>query len=80
MGLLRRYAPRNDMWWDFLRFHQICFFKVEFMDGRFLIPGIRIPFVYYLEFDESGEIQSEGFVEDGRGQQNDFRVSRPFDF
>jgi hypothetical protein len=34
---------------------------VEFMDVRFLIPGIRLPFVYYVEFDDSGKIQSEGF-------------------
>lgn len=37
--------------------------RVEFMDVRFLLPGIRIPFVYYVEFDNSGKIQSEGFVE-----------------
>jgi len=29
---------------------------------RFLIPGIRLPFVYYIEFDSSGKIQSEGFT------------------
>ncbi len=38
--------------------------RVEFMDVRFLLPGIRIPFVYYVEFDDSGNIQSEGFVGD----------------
>jgi len=37
---------------------------VEFMDIRFFLPGIRMPFVYYVEFDDSGKIQSEGFVED----------------
>jgi inner membrane protein len=36
--------------------------RVEFMDVRFLIPGIRLPFVYYVEFDDSGKIQSEGFT------------------
>jgi len=36
--------------------------RVEFMDVRFLIPGIRLPFVYYVEFDDSGRIQSEGFT------------------
>lgn len=41
--------------------------RVEFMDLRFLIPGIRLPFVYYVEFDDSGRIRSEGF-EDSRGQ------------
>jgi hypothetical protein len=41
--------------------------RVEFMDLRFLIPGIRLPFVYYVEFDASGRIRSEGF-EDSRGQ------------
>ena len=35
---------------------------VEFMDVRFLIPGIRLPFVYYVEFDDSGKIRSEGFT------------------
>ena len=38
--------------------------RVEFMDIRFFLPGIRVPFVYYVEFDDSGKIQSEGFVED----------------
>jgi len=36
--------------------------RVEFMDVRFLIPGIRLLFVYYVEFDDSGKIQSEGFT------------------
>jgi hypothetical protein len=39
-------------------------YRVELMDIRFLIPGIRLPFVYYVEFDDSGKIQSEGFVGD----------------
>jgi hypothetical protein len=39
---------------------------VEFMDVRFLLPGIRVPFVYYLEFDDSGKIKSEGFERDGK--------------
>jgi hypothetical protein len=38
--------------------------RVEFMDVRFLLPGIRTPFVYYVEFDDSGKIVSEGFLED----------------
>ncbi len=38
--------------------------RVEFMDVRFLIPGIRLPFLYYVEFGDSGKIVSEGFVED----------------
>jgi len=42
--------------------------RVEFMDVRFLIPGIRTPFVYYVEFDDSGKIQSEGFLEDRKGR------------
>ena len=37
--------------------------RVEFMDVRFLLPRIRMPFNYYVEFDDSGKIQSEGFVE-----------------
>jgi hypothetical protein len=40
--------------------------RVEFMDVRFLMPGIRTPFVYYVEFDDSGKIQSEGFERDGK--------------
>jgi inner membrane protein len=40
--------------------------RVEFMDVRFLLPGLRMPFVYYVEFGDSGEIQSEGFVRDGK--------------
>jgi hypothetical protein len=42
--------------------------RVEFMDARFLIPGIRLPFVYHVEFDDSGKIQSEGFAEDRKGR------------
>ena len=38
--------------------------RVEFVDVRFLVPGIRMPFVYYVEFNDSGRIQSEGFVGD----------------
>jgi inner membrane protein len=40
--------------------------RVEFMDVRFLLPHVRVPFVYYLEFDDSGRIQSEGFERDGK--------------
>ena len=39
--------------------------RVEFVDVRFLLPGLRMPFVYYVEFNDSGEIQSEGFERDG---------------
>ena len=35
--------------------------RVEFMDVRFLLPGIRTPFAYYVELDDSGKIQSEGW-------------------
>jgi len=38
--------------------------RVEFMDARFFLPGIRLPFVYFVEFDDSGQIRSEGFAED----------------
>jgi inner membrane protein len=41
--------------------------RVKFMDVRFLLPGIRTPFVYYVEFDDVGKIHSEGFVEDRKG-------------
>jgi hypothetical protein len=40
--------------------------RVEFMDVRFLLPHIRMPFNYLVEFDDAGKIQSEGFVEDGK--------------
>jgi len=43
--------------------------RVEFVDVRFLLPGLRMPFVYYVEFDDSGEIQSEGFERDGRSRR-----------
>lgn len=39
-------------------------YRVEFMDLRFFISGIRMPFVYFVEFDDSGNILSEGFVRD----------------
>jgi len=45
--------------------------RVEFMDVRFLLPGIRMPFVYYLEFDDSGKIQSEGFADDRKRRGNE---------
>jgi hypothetical protein len=38
--------------------------RVEFMDVRFLLPRVRMPFVYYVEFDNSGKVQSEGFLRD----------------
>ena len=38
--------------------------RVEFMDVRFFFPGIRMPFVYYVEMDNSGRVQSEGFAGD----------------
>jgi hypothetical protein len=40
--------------------------RIEFMDVRFLVPSIRTPFVYYLEFDDSGRIRFEGFERDGK--------------
>jgi inner membrane protein len=40
--------------------------RVEFVDVRFLLPGIRMPFVYYVEFNDSGKIQSEGFEKRGQ--------------
>ncbi len=43
--------------------------RVEFMDVRFLLPGLRMPFVYYVEFDNSGKVQSEGFMRDGKSQK-----------
>jgi len=30
------------------------------------MSSVRMPFVYYLEFDDSGRIQSEGFERDGK--------------
>jgi hypothetical protein len=41
--------------------------RVEFMDVRFFLPGIRLPFVYYVEMDDLGRVRSEGFIEDQRG-------------
>lgn len=38
--------------------------RVEFMDLRFFMPGIRLPLLYHVEFDESGSIRSEGFERD----------------
>jgi inner membrane protein len=42
--------------------------RVELMDVRFVLPSIRTPFVYYVEFDDSGKKQSEGFERDGKKQ------------
>ena len=36
--------------------------RVELTDVRFLVPRIRMPFMYYMEFDDSGRILSEGFA------------------
>jgi len=35
--------------------------RVELTDVRFLMPRIRMPFMYTIEFDDSGRIVSEGF-------------------
>ena len=35
--------------------------RVELTDVRFLMPSIRMPFMYTIEFDDSGRIVSEGF-------------------
>ncbi len=43
--------------------------RVEFVDVRFHLPGIRSPFVYYVEFEDSGEIQSQGFLRDGKEEK-----------
>lgn len=40
--------------------------RVEFMDVRFYLPGIRLPFIYVVEMDDSGRVLSEGFKEDRR--------------
>jgi inner membrane protein len=45
--------------------------RVELMDVRFLMPTIRTPFVYYLEFDDSGRIRSEGFERDGKKRKGE---------
>ena len=37
--------------------------RVEFADVRFLLPGVRMPFAYYVEFDDVGEVRSQGFQE-----------------
>jgi len=43
-------------------------YRVEFTDVRFFLPGIRMPFRYYVELDDSGKIHSEGFTRDGGGE------------
>ena len=40
--------------------------RVEFTDVRFFIPGIRLPFSYYVKLDDAGRVLSEGFVQDRR--------------
>jgi hypothetical protein len=40
--------------------------RVEFTDVRFFLPGIRMPFSYYIELDDSGNVSSEGFVQNGK--------------
>ncbi len=40
--------------------------RVEFMDVRFFLPGIRLPFIYFVEFDDSGNVRSEGFIRGGQ--------------
>jgi hypothetical protein len=37
--------------------------RVEFMDIRFYLPETRFPFIYHVEFDDSGRVRSEGFLE-----------------
>jgi inner membrane protein len=38
--------------------------RVELTDVRFLVPSIRMPFMYYMELDDSGKVVSEGFAGD----------------
>jgi hypothetical protein len=40
--------------------------RVEFTDVRFFLPGIRMPFSYYIELDDTGKVRSQGFVQDRR--------------
>ena len=40
--------------------------RVEFTDVRFFLPGIRIPFSYYIELDDAGSVLREGFVRNGK--------------
>jgi hypothetical protein len=40
--------------------------RIEFTDVRFFIPGIRMPFSYYIELDDTGRVRSQGFVQDRR--------------
>jgi hypothetical protein len=40
--------------------------RVEFIDVRFLLPSVRTPFIYFVEFDDSGRLISEGFFRDGK--------------
>jgi inner membrane protein len=40
--------------------------RIEFTDVRFFIPGIRMPFSYYIELDDAGGVRSEGFLRDQR--------------
>lgn len=48
--------------------------RIEFMDARFLVPSLRLPFVYYVEFDDAGRLISEGFADGGGRRAGD--VSR----
>ncbi len=38
--------------------------RVEFTDVRFFLPGVRMPFSYYIELDDKGRVHSEGFVQE----------------
>jgi len=40
--------------------------RVEFIDVRFLLPSVRTPFIYFVEFDDSGRLISKGFVRNGK--------------
>ena len=41
--------------------------RVEFTDVRFFLPGIRMPFSYYIDLDDAGRVVSEGFIRNGKG-------------
>ena len=43
--------------------------RVEFMDVRFFMPEIQMPFAYFVEFDDSGKIRSEKFLGDRKKQK-----------
>jgi very-short-patch-repair endonuclease len=79
MGLLRRYAPRNDMWLDFLQFHQLEGLKFRRQEpiGDYIVDFVCFERKIIIEIDggqhaieqEKNVTRSRAPSRQGRGKE-----------